>query len=93
MELGKSCDDTELDARIASLKANQCCTLVYTVSISSSSPPPPPPTCTHMNSLARFPLQPYCSETYHISLFPHKLYGPLQVTCRLDHIARRLTLP
>ena len=40
MELGKSCDDTELDARIASLKANQCCTLVYTVSISSSSPPP-----------------------------------------------------
>ncbi|XP_028411292.1 long-chain-fatty-acid--CoA ligase ACSBG2-like [Dendronephthya gigantea] len=30
MELGKSCDDTELDARIGSLKANQCCTLVYT---------------------------------------------------------------
>ena len=65
MELGKSCDDTELDARITSLKANQCCTLVYTVSISSSSPP----TCTLMNSLARFPLQSYCSETYHISLF------------------------
>jgi hypothetical protein len=33
MELGRSCDDAELNARIKSLKANQCCTLVYTVSI------------------------------------------------------------
>ena len=30
MELGRSCDDAELNARIKALKANQCCTLVYT---------------------------------------------------------------
>ena len=34
MELGKLCDDTELNARISALKVNECCTLVYTVSIS-----------------------------------------------------------
>ena len=33
MELGKSCDDEELNKRISSLRANHCCTLVYTVSI------------------------------------------------------------
>ncbi|CAB3984774.1 long-chain-fatty-acid-- ligase ACSBG2-like isoform X2 [Paramuricea clavata] len=30
MELGKSCDDAELNARINALKVNECCTLVYT---------------------------------------------------------------
>ena len=32
MELGRSCDGNELNERINALKANQCCTLVYTVS-------------------------------------------------------------
>ena len=33
MKLGEACDDTELDARITALKPNECCTLVYTVSM------------------------------------------------------------
>ena len=32
MEIGKSCDDEELNKRLNAIKANQCCTLVYTVS-------------------------------------------------------------